>query len=95
MFYFMCYYMVEVKKEKSDSHQLCPTFPSSGYLSDQGSNPGLPHCRQILYHLSHLGSPYSCPLILIFFFLAYLSIRIDFFRGFLESAEHVAFLVNL
>src|SRR5574337_596347 len=22
-----------------------------------GSNPGLPHCRQILYHLSHKGSP--------------------------------------
>ena len=25
----------------------------------QGSNPGLPHCRQILYHLSHRGSPYE------------------------------------
>ena len=23
----------------------------------QGINPGLPHCRQILYHLSHQGSP--------------------------------------
>ena len=23
----------------------------------QGSNPVLPHCRQILYHLSHQGSP--------------------------------------
>ena len=23
----------------------------------QGSNPGLPHCRQILYHLSYQGSP--------------------------------------
>ena len=23
----------------------------------QGSNPGLLHCRQILYHLSHQGSP--------------------------------------
>ena len=23
----------------------------------QGSNPGLPHCRQILYRLSHQGSP--------------------------------------
>ena len=22
----------------------------------QGSNPGLPHCRKILYHLSHQGS---------------------------------------
>ena len=23
----------------------------------QGSNPGLPHCRRILYHLNHKGSP--------------------------------------
>ena len=27
----------------------------SGDLPDQGSNPGLPHCRQILYCLSHQG----------------------------------------
>ena len=27
------------------------SFPTQGY------NPGLPHCRQILYHLSHQGSP--------------------------------------
>ena len=28
----------------------------------QGSNPGLPHCRQFLYQLSHQGSPcvYKC-----------------------------------
>ena len=25
----------------------------------QGLNPGLPHCRQILYHLSFWGSPSS------------------------------------
>ena len=25
----------------------------------QGLNPGLPHCRQTLYHLSHQGSPTS------------------------------------
>ena len=23
----------------------------------QGSNPGLPHCRQTIYHLSHQGTP--------------------------------------
>ena len=28
-----------------------------GILPTQGSNPGLPHCRWILYHLSHQGSP--------------------------------------
>ena len=28
-----------------------------GVVMTQGSNPDLPCCRQILYHLSHLGSP--------------------------------------
>ena len=26
-----------------------------------GSNPGLLHCRQILYHLSYWGSPVESP----------------------------------
>ena len=35
-----------------DCHFLLQrTFPT------QGSNPGLLHCRQTLYHLSHKGSP--------------------------------------
>ena len=33
------------------SHFLQGIFPV------QGSNPGLPHCRQILYQLGHKGSP--------------------------------------
>ena len=28
-----------------------------GIFPTQGSNPGLPHCRQVLYHLRHKGSP--------------------------------------
>ena len=28
-----------------------------GIFLTQGSNPGLPHCRCILYQLSHKGSP--------------------------------------
>ena len=32
-------------------------IPSPGIFPTQGSNPGLPHCRQILYRLSHKGSP--------------------------------------
>ena len=36
-------------------------FPSPGDLPNPGieprSPPGLPHCRQTLYHLSHQGSP--------------------------------------
>ena len=31
-----------------------------GIFPTQGSNPGLPHCRQILYQLSHKGSPRQC-----------------------------------
>ena len=29
-----------------------------GIFSTQGSNPGFPHCRRILYQLSHKGIPY-------------------------------------
>ena len=32
-------------------------MPSSRGSSHQGLNPGLLHCRQILYYLSHQGSP--------------------------------------
>ena len=28
-----------------------------GIFPTQGSNPSLPHCKQLLYHLSHWGSP--------------------------------------
>ena len=28
-----------------------------GIFPTQGQNPGLPHCRQIPYHLRHQGSP--------------------------------------
>ena len=36
-------------------------FPfSRGFFPIQGSNSGFPHCRQILYQLSHKGSP-CCP----------------------------------
>ena len=39
-----------------DCHFLLQrTFPT------QGSNPGLLHCRQTLYHLSHKGSPLVSP----------------------------------
>ena len=32
-------------------------FPLQGIFLNQGLNPGLPHCRQILYHLNQQGSP--------------------------------------
>ena len=33
------------------------SFPSPGDLPNPGMNLGLPHCGQILYQLSHKGSP--------------------------------------
>ena len=36
----------------------CVAFPfSRGIFPTQESNPGVPHCRQILYQLSYKGSP--------------------------------------
>ena len=35
---------------------------SRGIFLTQGSNPGLLHCRQILYHLSHQGGQFGCRL---------------------------------
>ena len=40
-----------------------PEWVLQGIFLTQGSNPGLPHCRRILYHLSHQGSPPSCIII--------------------------------
>ena len=34
-------------------------FLLQGIFPTQGWNPGLPHCRQTLCHLSHQGSPYQ------------------------------------
>ena len=33
--------------------------PPPGDPPNQGLKPGVPHCRRILYHLSHQGSPFS------------------------------------
>ena len=42
----------------------CDALPQ-GIFPTQGSNPGLPNCRQTLYHLSHQGSPYVEVLLLL------------------------------
>ena len=38
-------------------------FPLQGIFPTQGLNPCLPHCRQILYYLSHQGSPLALLLV--------------------------------
>ena len=40
-----------------------------GIFPSQGSNPGPPHCRRILYQLSHKGSPLVCWIILTDFWI--------------------------
>ena len=36
---------------------VCSLPLLQGIFPTQGSNPGVPHCRRLLYHLSHKGSP--------------------------------------
>ena len=36
-------------------------FPLQGIFLTPGSNMGLLHCRQMIYHLSHLGSLKTLP----------------------------------
>ena len=42
------------KNTGMDCHAL-----AKGIFPTQGSNLGLPHCRWILYQLSHQGSPFG------------------------------------
>ena len=42
-------------------------FSSRGSSPTHGLNPGLLHYRQILYHLSHQGSPFQSVCLLTFF----------------------------
>ena len=42
-------------------------FLPQGIFPTQGSNLGLLHCRQTLYHLSHLGSSLSSHRSVFFF----------------------------
>ena len=35
---------------------VCSLPLLQGIFPTQGSNPGVPHCRRLLYHLSHKGS---------------------------------------
>ena len=46
-------------------------FLLQGTFLTQGLNPGLPHCRRMLYPLSHQGSPRKSLGSFTFFFLTY------------------------
>ena len=49
---FSVHGILQAKVLKVGSHSLLQDI-----VSTQGSNPSLPHCRWILYRLSHQGSP--------------------------------------
>ena len=55
-----CYMQRKEKESESHSVTLCDpmgsTVPGMGIFPTQGSNPGLPHGRCILYQLSHQGN---------------------------------------
>ena len=48
----LCLFNSPGKTDRVGSHSLL-----QGIFLTQGLNPGLLHCRQILYHLSHRASP--------------------------------------
>ena len=48
----LCSWNSQGKTTRVGCHSLL-----QGIFLTQGLNPDLPHCRQILYHLSHQGSP--------------------------------------
>ena len=57
-----------------------------GIFPTQGSNPGLPNYRQILYYLSHQGSPKFVLKYLIFFGVVINDILFNFaFHTFIVS----------
>ena len=54
------------RQEYWSSHSLL-----QGIFLTQRLNPGLPHCRQILYHLRHQGSPKQCKILWIIWIKMY------------------------
>ena len=76
-------------------------FLLQGIIPTQGLNPGLPYCRQMLYHLSHQGSPSSSYVHTKMFFILTLQanyLELSIFKKYLfdsivSSLGHAGFLV--
>ena len=49
-----------------------------GIFPTQGLNPGLPHCRRILYRLSHQGNPSFIPTLYLPFMIWRLAISVTY-----------------
>ena len=63
-------------------------FLLQGIFPTQGLNPGLLHCRQILYQRSYEGSPYS--LWMVFEYVSKAPLQLEKYVGFLLSVSSVA-----
>ena len=73
----------------------CHALPQ-GIFPTQRLNPGLPHCRQILYCLSHQGSPIidiCAPIFLILW--AYFLLDLFLLLCFLPRDAPLAFVIQL
>ena len=66
-------------------------FPSQGIFLTQGSNPGLLHCRQILYHLSQTCLGYYNVKI---YFRSFTMRRMNHFQNVLSTHHHHPFPVH-
>ena len=55
-FYYICVYLKGRWDSPGKSTGVGCHAPLQGIFPTQGLNPGLPHCWQSLYHLSHWGS---------------------------------------
>ena len=74
-----------VYEDSPDKNTGCHAL-LQGIIPTQGSNPSLPHCRQIVYHLSHWRSislilthltlqPYIVDIIIIFIILQIMKLK--------------------
>ena len=73
-------------------------FLLQGIFPTQGSNLGLSHCRQTLYHLSHQGSPGVCSLACLvlncFTTMSYFSTTMSYFPTFLAVFSGITSLIK-
>ena len=84
--YVACQASPSMRFSKQEYWSWLP-FPSPGIFLTQGSNLGLPHCRQILYCLSHQGSSQTIQTIVHYSLRIYRTRKEWFFHPYFKKAE--------
>ena len=69
-------------------------FLLQGIFPTQGSNPGLSHCRQTLYRLSHQGSPEADNFLKFFFLTSCIQLNSKLGQFYLLNISHVYFYLH-